>query len=890
MVMVDKYLPEDTISDWVEALESLVEDQGTGAAAELLSLLCAEAGSLGVPDNFTANTPYQNTIPPAQQPPYPGDRELERIVKSVIRWNAMAMVVRANRLSDGIGGHISTYASAATLYEVGFNHFFRGRTPDSGGDQIYFQGHATPGIYARAFLEGRLSSQQLVNFRRELAKGGGLSSYPHPWLMPDFWNHPTVSMGLGPIMAIYQARFNRYLEHRGLKPANGGHVWAFLGDGETDEPETLGAITLASRERLDNLIFVINCNLQRLDGPVRGNGQIIQELEAVFRGAGWNVIKVLWGSEWDPIFAKDTEGILARALGTLVDGEYQKFSVESGDYIRRRLLAHEPKLEPLLALLTDQQLRKIKRGGHDPLKVHAAYHRAVNHTGSPTVILAKTVKGYGLGESGEGKNITHQQKKLNEEELWEFRGRFGIPISDEEIAYAPFYAPPDDSPAIQYLRGRRAALGGPIPRRDVVKLPFEAPPDAAFDEFLHGNDRPVSTTMAFVRILLNLLRDEKIGKSIVPIVPDEARTFGMDGLFRQFGIYASKGQLYEPVDSENLLYYKEAQDGQILEEGITEAGAMSSFIAAGTAYASHHIPMIPFFVYYSMFGMQRIGDLVWAAGDMRARGFMIGGTAGRTTLAGEGLQHQDGHSHLLAMPVPNLKCYDPAFAFELAVIIQEGVRRMYVEGEDIFYYITVGNENYAMPPMPAGKGVREGILRGMYRFRPAPEGKNLRHRAQLLGSGAILNEALKAQALLAETFGVAADVWSVTSYKELRNDGMAADRWNLLHPGAKPKKPWVTRLLEKEEGPVVAASDYVKMLPDSISRWVPGGLVSLGTDGFGRSESREALRDFFEVDHRFITLAALRALAERGEIGFDAVKAAMKLLKISPNKPDPLTQ
>ncbi len=888
--MVDKYLPEDTISDWVEALESLVEDQGTGAAAELLSLLCAEAGSLGVPDNFTANTPYQNTIPPAQQPPYPGDRELERIVKSVIRWNAMAMVVRANRLSDGIGGHISTYASAATLYEVGFNHFFRGRTPDSGGDQIYFQGHATPGIYARAFLEGRLSSQQLVNFRRELAKGGGLSSYPHPWLMPDFWNHPTVSMGLGPIMAIYQARFNRYLEHRGLKPANGGHVWAFLGDGETDEPETLGAITLASRERLDNLIFVINCNLQRLDGPVRGNGQIIQELEAVFRGAGWNVIKVLWGSEWDPIFAKDTEGILARALGTLVDGEYQKFSVESGDYIRRRLLAHEPKLEPLLALLTDQQLRKIKRGGHDPLKVHAAYHRAVNHTGSPTVILAKTVKGYGLGESGEGKNITHQQKKLNEEELWEFRGRFGIPISDEEIAYAPFYAPPDDSPAIQYLRGRRAALGGPIPRRDVVKLPFEAPPDAAFDEFLHGNDRPVSTTMAFVRILLNLLRDEKIGKSIVPIVPDEARTFGMDGLFRQFGIYASKGQLYEPVDSENLLYYKEAQDGQILEEGITEAGAMSSFIAAGTAYASHHIPMIPFFVYYSMFGMQRIGDLVWAAGDMRARGFMIGGTAGRTTLAGEGLQHQDGHSHLLAMPVPNLKCYDPAFAFELAVIIQEGVRRMYVEGEDIFYYITVGNENYAMPPMPAGKGVREGILRGMYRFRPAPEGKNLRHRAQLLGIGAILNEALKAQALLAETFGVAADVWSVTSYKELRNDGMAADRWNLLHPGAKPKKPWVTRLLEKEEGPVVAASDYVKMLPDSISRWVPGGLVSLGTDGFGRSESREALRDFFEVDHRFITLAALRALAERGEIGFDAVKAAMKLLKISPNKPDPLTQ
>ncbi|HOC73588.1 MAG TPA: pyruvate dehydrogenase (acetyl-transferring), homodimeric type, partial [Candidatus Hydrogenedentes bacterium] len=623
---------------------------------------------------------------------------------------------------------------------------------------------------------------------------------------------------------------------------------------------------------------------------VRGNGQIIQELEAVFRGAGWNVIKVLWGSEWDPIFARDKEGILARALGTLVDGEYQKFSVESGDYIRRRLLEHEPRLEPLLSLLTDQQLRKIKRGGHDPLKVHAAYHRAVNHTGSPTVILAKTVKGYGLGESGEGKNITHQQKKLNEEELWEFRGRFGIPISDEEIAYAPFYAPPEDSPAVHYLRERRAALGGPVPRREVVELPFETPPDAAFDEFLQGNERPVSTTMAFVRILLNLLRDERIGKLVVPIVPDEARTFGMDGLFRQFGIYSSKGQLYEPVDAENLLYYKEAKDGQILEEGITEAGAMSSFIAAGTAHAAHHLPMIPFFVYYSMFGMQRIGDLVWAAGDMRTRGFMIGGTAGRTTLAGEGLQHQDGNSHLLAMPVPNLKCYDPAFAFELAVIIQDGIRRMYARGEDVFYYITVGNENYAMPPMPAGKGVREGILRGMYRFRPAPEGRNLRHRAQLLGSGAILNEALKAQALLAETFGVAADVWSVTSYKELRTDGMAADRWNLLHPGAKPRKPWVTRMLEGAEGPVVAASDYVKMLPDSISRWVPGGLTSLGTDGFGRSESREALRDFFEVDHRFITLAALRALAERGDIGFDAVKAAMKLLKISPNKPDPLTQ
>ncbi|MBW7866529.1 MAG: pyruvate dehydrogenase (acetyl-transferring), homodimeric type [Candidatus Hydrogenedentes bacterium] len=879
----------DALRDWLDALDNIIEESGPEAALGLLEELRRHARRGGAQERFSANTPYVNTIPPEEQPEFPGDRELERINKSIIRWNAMAMVVRANRHSDGIGGHISTYASAATLYEVGFNHFFRAKSADYGGDQLYIQGHATPGIYARAFLEGRITREHLANFRRELARGGGLSSYPHPWLMPDFWSFPTVSMGLGPITAIYQARFNRYLENRGLKPANGGHVWAFLGDGETDEPESLGAITLASREKLDNLIFVINCNLQRLDGPVRGNGQIVQELEAVFRGAGWNVIKVLWSREWDAVFAQDTDGILARALGTLVDGEYQKFSVESGDYIRKRILAHEPRLEPLLATLTDEQLRKIKRGGHDPVKVHAAYHSAVNHKGSPTVILAKTIKGYGLGESGEGKNITHQQKKLNEEELWEFRGRFGIPISDEEVAFAPFYMPPEDSPNIKYLRERRRLLGGSLPKRTVTAPPLKTPPEKIFEEFYAGNDRPVSTTMAFVRILLNLLRDKGVGKLIVPIVPDEARTFGMDGLFRQVGIYSSIGQRYEPVDADNLLYYKEATDGQILEEGITEAGSMSSFLAAGTAYATHGINTIPFFVYYSMFGMQRIGDLVWAGGDMRTKGFMIGGTAGRTTLAGEGLQHQDGHSHLLAMPVPNLKCYDPAFAFELAVIIREGIRRMYELREDIFYYITVENENYAMPPMPDRKGVREGILKGMYKFRTAPKAKGKRRlRAQLLGSGAILNEALKAQALLAEKYGVDADVWSVTSYKELRNDGMAAERWNLLHPGSKPKKPFVTQCLEKEEGVVVAASDYVKMLPDAIHRWVPGGLTSLGTDGFGRSESREALRDFFEVDHRFITLATLSALAKNGEIGADTVKKAMRDLRIQASKPDPL--
>ncbi len=869
----------------MDALDDLVAESGVAAATALMYRLSDYAYAHGVRLPFTANTPYINTIPADDEPEYPGDRELERLNKSTIRWNAMAMVVRANRELDGIGGHISTYASSANLYEVGFNHFFHGKTESHGGDQIYFQGHASPGMYARAYVEGRLNEKDLKNFRRELAKGGGLSSYPHPWLMPHFWQFPTVSMGLGPIMAIYQARFNRYLEHRGLKPNNGGHVWAFLGDGECDEPETLGAIGLAVRENLDNLIFVINCNLQRLDGPVRGNGKIIQELERIFRGAGWNVIKVIWGSEWDPIFKSDLGGRLINVLEGAVDGDYQKFTVESGDYIRRWFLERDPELKPLLDTVTDEQLRKIKRGGHDPIKVYAAYKKAVDTEGRPTVILAKTVKGYGLGEAGEGKNITHQQKKMNEDELREFRGNFGIPITDEEVAYAPFYKPAEDSAEMQYLKARRAELGGSMPRREVTAPAIKAPGDELVKEFLSGNDRAVSTTMVFVRILAILLRDKALGKLIVPIVPDEARTFGMDGLFRQVGIYSSKGQLYEPVDADNLLYYREATDGQILEEGINEAGSMASFLAAGTAYASHGINTIPFYIYYSMFGMQRIGDLVWLAGDIRCKGFLVGGTAGRTTLNGEGLQHQDGHSLVLGSTVPNMLCYDPAFAYELAIIVQDGIRRMYQEQEAVFYYLTVENEPYAMPAMPKGKGVREGILKGMYKFKPSAM-KPTKLRAQLLGSGAIMNEVLKAQEML-EKYKVSADVWSVTSYGELRRDGLAAERWNRLHPGSKPRVPYVTKCLAGEEGVVVAASDYMKVLPDGLYKWVPQGIESLGTDGFGRSESREALRDHFEVDARHIVFATLSALARTGKIKIDVVKAAMKDMKIAPHKQDP---
>jgi len=872
--------------EWLESLDYVLQSGGPSRVGRLLRDLADHAQSKGVKPLFTANTPYINTIPATEEPPFPGSREIERRIKSLVRWNALAMVVKANKAEDGIGGHISTYASAATLYEVGFNHFFKGKGDDHDGDIIFFQGHAAPGIYARAFVEGRIPANKLENFRRELKAGGGLSSYPHPWLMPDFWEFPTVSMGLGPIMAIYQARFMRYLEDRGLKKRSDSKVWAFLGDGETDEPESLGAITLASREKLDNLIFVVNCNLQRLDGPVRGNGQIIQELEAAFRGAGWNVIKVLWGGEWDPLLEKDTDGLLVKRMGEVVDGEYQKYAVESGAYVRQHFWGKYPQLADMVSHLSDEQLKKLTLGGHDPAKVHAAYNAAVTTIGQPTVILARTIKGYGTGEAGEGKNITHQQKKMNEDELRAFRTRFGIPIADVDVAKAPFYRPPDNSPEVTYMLERRKQLGGFVPRRITSFEPIKVETlHDCFAEFEKGTEgRKASTTMVFVRMLAKMLKDKEIGELIVPIVPDEARTFGMEALFRQVGIYAHGGQLYDPVDMDTLLYYKEAKEGQILEEGITEAGSISSFIAAGTAYATHGINTIPFFIYYSMFGMQRVGDLVWAAGDSRTRGFLLGGTAGRTTLAGEGLQHQDGHSHLLSLAVPNLISYDPAFAYEIAVIIEEGIRRMYVKGDSVFYYITVMNEQYEMPPMP--EGVREGILKGMYLFK-ASQKKDAKARAQLLGSGAILPEVIKAAKTLEDQYGVGADVWSVTSYQELYREGHAVERWNRLHPEETPRVPYVTKCFEGTEDPIVAASDYVKALPDAIDRWLPRPLTSLGTDGFGRSENRAALRDFFEVDCKHIVLATLTALARDGKLDVAVVKKALKDLNINTEKPNP---
>ena len=797
----------------------------------------------------------------------------------------MAMVVRANRVEDGIGGHISTFASSATLYEVAFNHFFRGRDNGNEGDIVYFQGHGSPGIYARAFLEGRLSHQQLVNFRREFNDGGGLSSYPHPWLMPDFWEFPTVSMGLGPIMAIYQARFNRYLEDRGLKPKTDAKVWAFLGDGETDEPESLGAITLASREKLDNLIFVINCNLQRLDGPVRGNGQIIQELEAIFRGAGWNVIKCIWGTEWDELLEKDSEGLLVKRMGEIVDGEYQKYAVENGAYVRKHFWGAHPRLLDMVKHLSDEQLKKLTLGGHDPTKVYNAFKRATETKDMPTLVLARTIKGYGVGESGEGKNITHQQKKLNEDEIKAFRTRFGIPISDEEVAQAPFYRPAPESAEMKYVHERRAALNGPVPKRQVRVAPIDGDFGDTFEEFLKGTEaRKASTTMVFVRMLSKLLRHEKIGKFVVPIVPDEARTFGMEALFRQVGIYAHAGQLYEPVDRDTLLYYKEAEDGQILEEGINEAGSMSSFIAAGTAYATHGINMIPFFIFYSMFGFQRVGDLIWAGADMRMKGFVLGGTAGRTTLNGEGLQHEDGQSHVLALPVPNCQSYDPAFAYELATIIEDGIKRMYRDQEDIFYYLTLMNENYEHPPMP--EGAKDGILKGMYVCKPSSKPK-AKLRAQLFGSGTILLQALEAQKILEEKYDVGADVWSVTSYVNLYRDGHACERWNRLHPAEKPRVPFVTQVTKDAPGVFVSASDYLKVLPDSIDRWLPKKLQALGTDGFGRSDSRAALRNFFEVDARHITVAALYALMQEKLVAPELVAKAINDLGIDSEKLNP---
>ena len=828
----------------------------------------------------STNTPYVNTIPAAIEPPYPGDRELERRIKSLIRWNAMAMVVKANSTTN-VGGHISTFASAATLYEVGFNHFFHGGDGDRPADLVYIQGHASPGIYSRAFLEGRLTEQHLKNFRQELAVGGGLSSYPHPYLMPEFWQFPTVSMGLGPILSIYQARFNRYLKARGFIVGPEPRVWAFVGDGESDEPETLGAITLAAREGLDNLCWVVNCNLQRLDGPVRGNGKIIQELEAAFTGAGWNVIKVIWGSDWDPLLAQDRDGRLVRRMEEAVDGDYQKYSVEPGSYARRHFFGKSPELAELVNHLTDEQIHSLGRGGHDPKKVYAAYKAATERKGQPTVILAKTVKGYGLGEGGEGRNITHQQKKLNEKELREFRERFGVPISDEEIADMPFYRPPADGPEIKYLLERRKTLGGFLPKREVRAPQLAVPGLDYFGELTKGSGAmEVSTTMAFVRLLAGLLRHKELGKRIVPIIPDEARTFGLDALFRDVGIYSQKGQLYEPVDRASLLYYREDKQGQILEEGITEAGGIASWLAAATAYATHAQPMIPFYIYYSMFGFQRVGDQMWLAGDIKAKGFLLGATYGRTTLNGEGLQHQDGHSLLLASTIPTLLAYEPAFGYEIAVIIADGLRRMYQNGEEIFYFLGVHNENYAMPAMPAG--CEAGILNGLYKFRPGVPGR--KHRAQIFGSGTILREALRAQEILADRYDVAADVWSATNYKQLRTGALNCQRWNRLHPTAPPRQSYLETTLAGETGPFIAVSDNMKMVPDQIAPWVPGGLTTLGTDGYGRSDTRPALRRFFEVDAECTVIATLHALAQRGQLDRSIVAQAIQDLGVDPEK------
>jgi pyruvate dehydrogenase E1 component len=882
--------PQGPHHPWLAQLVELLQNPRSAETQQLLKALQMNGVETPMSPTQATVTPYINTIPMDQQASFPGDEELEARIEGLVRWNAMAMVLRANQKDGTIGGHISSYASAATLYEVGFNHFFRGRGEKRTGDQVYFQAHISPGIYARAFLEGRFSTDDLERFRRELDPKGGLSSYPHPWLMPNFWEFPTVSMGLGPVMAIYQARFNQYLEDRGFQP-NTSRVWAFLGDGETDEPEALGAISLAAREKLDRLTFIINCNLQRLDGPVRGNGNIIQELETLFRGAGWNVIKVIWGSDWDPIFANDSEGLLAERVSQLVDGELQKYSFAGGAYLRANLFGQDPRLLALVNHLSDRQLADLKMGGHDRRKVYAAYKAAVEHRGSPTVILVRTVKGFGLGEGYEATNVSHVHKKFDQQDLLDFRTRFDLPVPTEVIHDVQFYLPSPESAEIRYLQAQRQRLGGYVPARNPHCPPVDLPAAEPFDEFARGTGlRTVSTTTSFVRMLTLLLRDAKLGRLLVPIVADEARAFGMEAIIRQFGIYAHSGQLYEPVDAEMLLYYKESQESQVLEEGINETGAISSFIAAGTAYATHGINTIPFFILYSIFGFQRIGDLLWAAADVRARGFLVGGVAGRTTLPGEGFQHQDGHSHVLASTIPNVMAYDPAFGYEIAVIVQEGIRRMYVEQENLFYYLTVYNENYPMPPMAAAPDVRTGILKGMYKYKASTK-NSARWHAQLLGSGPILNEVLRAQQYLESHYEIAADVWSVTSYKELRRDALEAERWNLLHPAETPRIPYVNQCLDQtaKDSVLVAASDYMKLLPDSISRWLPRPLISLGTDGFGRSDGRPALRDFFEVDYRYIVLATLTGLLREGQLDASLVDDALSKLAINPDKLNPLT-
>ncbi len=874
--------PEET-REWVESLQAVLDQDGPERVHFLLETLIDRARRRGTHLPYKATTAYVNTIPPHSEDRLPGDAAMEKRIRDIIRWNAMAIVVGANRAEDGLGGHIASFASSATLYDVGFNYFWHAPSDNHGGDMVFIQGHSSPGIYARAYLEGRLSEDDLRRFRQEV-KPGGLSSYPHPWLMPDFWQFPTVSMGLGPIMAIYQARFMHYMRDRGMLQTEGRKVWAFMGDGEMDEPESLGAISLAGREKLDNLIFVVNCNLQRLDGPVRGNGSIIQELEGVFRGAGWNVIKVLWGSNWDPLFARDHKGLLARRMEEAVDGDYQAYKASGdGGYVREHFFGKYPELKEMVAKMSDEEIWQLTRGGHDPHKVFAAYAEAMRSDGRPTVILAKTVKGYGMGEAGEGQNISHQQKKMGERALRQYRDNYHIPVSDEDLENTPFYKPAEDSAEIQYLKSRREQLGGYLPARCTSAPTLEIPGLDAFKALLEGSGkREISTTMAFVRFLTVLTRDKNLKKHLVPIIPDEARTFGMEGMFRQLGIYSPFGQLYRPVDEGQIAPYIEKTDGQILEEGINEAGATSSWIAAGTAYANHGVPMIPFYIFYSMFGFQRIGDLVWAAGDMQARGFLIGGTSGRTTLNGEGLQHQDGHSHLQAATVPNCVSYDPTYAFELAVILQDGLRRMYGEQENVFYYVTTMNENYHHPAMP--EGAEEGIRRGIYRL---VKGEGDGPRVALLGSGTILRESEQAAKLLAEEFGVVADIYSVTSYNELRRDGLACERWNRLHPEAEAKVPYVSQVLADFDGPVVSATDYMKSYSDQIRPFVKQPFIALGTDGFGRSDTRRALRAHFEVDARHIAVAALKALCDSGAVEKGRVTEAIRKWEIDPESPDP---
>ena len=870
--------------EWLESIDSVLKTHGPERAHFLLERLIDYTRRNGAYLPFKPNTAYVNTIAAGREPEYPGNRAVERRIEAYIRWNARVMVLLANRISSEYGGHLASYASSATLYEVGFNHFWRAPSEQHPGDLVFIQGHSSPGIYARAFLEGRLSEDLLRHFRQEAGgRGQGLSSYPHPWLMPDFWQFPTVSMGLGPMMAIFQARFTRYLEHRGLVKPTDQKVWAFLGDGEMDEPESMGALTMPVREGLDNLVFVINCNLQRLDGPVRGNGKIIQELEAAFLGAGWNVIKVLWGSRWDPLLARDTKGLLRRVMEECVDGEYQNFKAKGGAYTREHFFGKFPELKEMVANMSDDEIWHLNRGGHDPVKVYAAYDAAMKAKGQPTVILAKTVKGYGLGQAAEGQMVAHQQKKLTTEDLRGIRERFNIPVTDEQIANPAFHRPDEASEEARYLHERRGTLGGYLPQRRTKAPPLIVPPLEAFAAILEGTgEREISTTMAFVRILTVLLKDKNIGRNIVPIVPDEARTFGMEGLFRQIGIYSSVGQLYTPVDAETLMSYREDKKGQMIEEGINEAGSLCSWMAAGTAYSNHGINMVPFYIFYSMFGFQRVGDFIWAAGDMQSRGFLLGATAGRTTLAGEGLQHQDGHSQLVASTVPNCVAYDPAYAYELAVIIHDGMRRMYAEQESIFYYLTVMNENYPQPPMPTG--VQQGILQGAYLLQIGGRGKV---RATLLGSGTILRECLAAARVLEADYGIPADVMSVTSFSELRREALECERWNLLHPGDTARVPYVRQLLKDREGPVIAATDYMRAVPDQIRQWVGGRYVTLGTDGFGRSDSRAALRRHFEVDHNYIVVAALKALADEKRVDGATVASAIKALGVDPDKPVP---